>query len=58
MLPSTEGSSLRQLVDQGEISYEYKDALLSSWNPGNINAVVYIQDKNFKEVFQTGSTFK
>ncbi len=57
MLPSNEGTSIRQLIDQGEISYEFKDALLSSWNLQNINAVVYIQDKNAKEIFQTGSTF-
>lgn len=58
MLPSNEGTSIRQLVDEGEITLEYEDALLSSWNLENINAVVYIQDKNVKEVFQTGSTFK
>jgi len=57
MLPNNEGTSIRQLIDQGEISYEFKDALLSSWNLQNINAVVYIQDKNLKETFQTGSTF-
>jgi len=57
MLPSNEGTSVRQLVDLGEISYEFKDALLSSWNLQNINAVVFIQDKNLKEVYQSGSTF-
>ena len=57
MLPNIEGTSIRQLIDQGEISYEFKDALLSSWNLQNINAVVYIQDKNLKETYQTGSTF-
>ena len=57
MLPSNAGASIRQLVDQGEISYEFKDALLSSWDLQNINAVVYIQDKNLKEIYQTGSTF-
>jgi len=57
MLPSIDGTFIRKLIDQGEISYEFKDALLSSWNLQNINAVVYIQDKNLKETFQTGSTF-
>jgi len=57
MLPNIEGTSIRQLIDQGEISYDFKDALLSSWDLQNINAVVYIQDKNLKETYQTGSTF-
>ena len=55
MLPSTAGTSVRQLIDQGELSFEFNDALLSSWNLENINAVVFIQDKNSKEVFQSGS---
>ena len=55
MLPSTAGTSVRQLIDQGELSFQFNDALLSSWNLENINAVVFIQDKNSKEVFQSGS---
>ena len=54
MLPSTAGTSVRQLIDQGELSFQFNDALLSSWNLENINAVVFIQDKNSKEVFQSG----
>ena len=57
MEPSNNGTSIRQLIDQGEISYEFPDALLSTWNLNNINTVVYIQDKNLKEIYQTGSTF-
>jgi hypothetical protein len=55
MLPSTAGTSVRQLIDQGDLSFQFNDALLSSWNLENINAVVFIQDKNSKEVFQSGS---
>jgi hypothetical protein len=58
MEPSNEGIPLRQLIDNDEISYDFNDALLSSWNLSNINTVVYIQDKNLREIYQTGSTFE
>ena len=58
MLPTKEGGSLRQLIDQGELSFQFEDALLSSWDLENINTVVFIQDKTSKEIFQTGSTFQ
>ena len=57
MLPTREGGSLRQLIDQGELSFQFEDELLSSWDLEKINTVVFIQDKNSKEIFQTGSTF-
>jgi hypothetical protein len=57
MLPSKEGSSLRQLIDQGELTFQLDDALLAYWNLEKINTVVFVQDKNSKEIFQTGSTF-
>ena len=58
MLPSKEGGSVRQLIDQGELSFQFEDALLSSWNLDKINTVVFIQEKTSKEIFQTGSTFQ
>jgi hypothetical protein len=58
MLPTREGGSVRQLIDQDEISFQFNDALLSSWNLENLNTVVFIQDKNTKEIFQAGSTFE
>jgi len=58
MLPSMEGTPIRQLIDQGELTFSFEDALLSSWNLEKLNFVVYIQNKSTKEVFQTGSTFK
>jgi hypothetical protein len=58
MLPSKEGGSLRQLIDQGELSFQFEDALLSSWNLEKINTVIFIQDQTSKEIFQTGSTFQ
>lgn len=57
MEPSNNGISMRQLIDEGELSYEFKDALLSNWDLTNINTVIYIQDKSLKEIYQTGSTF-
>jgi hypothetical protein len=57
MLPSKDGTPIRQLIDQGELTFTFEDALLSSWNLEKLNFVVYIQNKTTKEIFQTGSTF-
>jgi hypothetical protein len=57
MLPSISGEPLRNLINNGELSYEFNDALLASWNLNKINAVIYIQNNTTKEVYQTGSTF-
>jgi hypothetical protein len=57
MLPSKDGTPIRQLIDQGEIIFTFEDALLSSWNLEKLNFVVYIQNKTTKEIYQTGSTF-
>lgn len=57
MLPSKDGLPIRQFIDQGELSFSFQDALISSWNLDNLNFVVFIQNKNTKEVYQTGSTF-
>jgi hypothetical protein len=58
MLPSKDGTPILQLIDQGEVTFLFEDALLSSWNLEKLNFVVYIQNKATKEVFQTGSTFE
>ncbi len=57
MLPSKDGTPVRQLIDQGELIFTFEDALLSSWNLEKLNFVVYIQNKTTKEIYQTGSTF-
>lgn len=57
MLPSKDGTPIRQLIDQGELTFTFEDALLSSWNLEKLNFVVYVQNKATKEIFQTGSTF-
>jgi hypothetical protein len=57
MLPTNDGEPIRNLINTGEISYEFEDALLSNWNLEHINTVVFIQNITTKEVFQAGSTF-
>jgi hypothetical protein len=57
MLPSADGIPIRQFIDQGELSFSFQDALLSSWNLEKLNFVVFIQNKSTKEVYQAGSTF-
>lgn len=58
MLPSVNGVSLRQLIDQGELSFEFEDAILSDWNPEKLITVVYIQNSTTKEIYQAGSSFQ
>ncbi len=58
MLPSVDGTSVRQLIDQAELSFEFQDALLSDWKLDKINTVVYIQNRTSKEIYQSGSTFE
>lgn len=58
MQPSINGISLRQLIDQGELSFDFENVLLSDWNTEKLNSVVYIQNTSTKEVYQVGSSFK
>jgi hypothetical protein len=58
MLPSINGVSLRQLIDQGDLSFEFEDVIISDWNIEKLSTVVYIQNSITKEVYQTGSTFQ
>jgi hypothetical protein len=58
MLPSNNGSPLRQLIDKGELLFEFEDVLISDWNPEKLNTVVYLQNSITKEVYQAGSSFK
>jgi hypothetical protein len=58
ILPSINGISLRQLIDQGELLFEFEDAILSDWNPEKLSTVVYIQNITTKEVYQAESGFQ
>ena len=55
--PTKNGISLRQLIEHGNLSFEFEDVLFSDWNLEKLNAVVFIQNTITKEVYQTGSTF-
>jgi hypothetical protein len=58
MLPTVNGISLRQLIDKGELLFEFEDVILSGWNQEKLNAVVFIQNADTKEVYQSGSALK
>lgn len=58
MLPSNNGISLRQLIDEGELLFEFEDVLISDWILEKLNTVVYIQNTITKEIYQAGPTFK
>ena len=56
LLPSNEGFVLSSL--DGSHTYQFDNSLDSLWNINKIEAVVFIQKADTKEVYQTGSTFK
>jgi hypothetical protein len=58
MLPTNSGEVLSNIIQQGELNFEFENAIGSDWNISRLNTVVYIQDVSTKEVFQTSSTFK
>ena len=58
MLPTNSGEVLSNIIQRGELNFELENAIGSDWNISRLNTVVYIQDVNTKEVYQTGSTFE
>jgi hypothetical protein len=58
MLPTNLGETLSNIMETGEINYQFEEAIFSNWNLGHLNVVAYIQDISTKEVFQAGSTFE
>jgi len=58
MLPTNSGEVLSNIIQQGELNFEFENAIGSDWNISHLNTVVYIQDVNTKEVYQAGSTFE
>jgi len=58
MLPSNQGESLSTINQVGTYNFLRQVTLNSGWVPDNINTVVFIQNKDTKEIYQAGSTFK
>lgn len=55
-LPTLNGESVANIVQNGEVSYEIDETLSTSWNLENVHTVVYVQNTVTKEVYQAGST--
>lgn len=57
MLPSNQGESLELLQQNIEMNFESQTTMSSGWNQAHLNTVVFIQNKQTKEVYQANSTF-
>lgn len=57
MLPSNLGESLASISQTGVYNFTRQIEINSGWNQGNLNTVVFIQNKDTKEIYQAGSTF-
>ena len=57
MLPTNLGETLSNIIQTGEINYQFEEAIFSNWNLSHLNVVAYIQNISTKEVYQAGSTF-
>ncbi len=57
MLPTNQGESLAAINQVGSYNFQRQLTLNSSWIQSNINTVVFIQNKDTKEIYQAGSTF-
>jgi hypothetical protein len=58
MLPTNLGETLSNIIQTGEIDYQFEEVIFSNWNLSHLNVVAYIQDISTKEVYQAGSTFE
>lgn len=57
MLPNNQGETLASINQLGTYTFQRQVAINSAWLQSNLNAVVFIQNKDTKEVYQAGSTF-
>ncbi|MDP2364057.1 MAG: hypothetical protein Q8M94_09840, partial [Ignavibacteria bacterium] len=55
LFPSNEGIPLSSLSSTN--SYRFENAIDTLWNTNNLEAIIFIQKTNTKEIYQTGSTF-
>ena len=58
-LPGTEGFNLDEIKSTGPsgLSLTYEEKIDELWNLDELETVVFIQNKQTKEVYQTGATF-
>lgn len=57
MLPSNAGQSLNGMSQTEEVVFQTQTSINPSWVVNNLHAIVFIQNINTKEVYQTCSTF-
>jgi hypothetical protein len=57
MLPSFSGIDMSTISHSGTVQLNEEGDLSSSWDLSKINAVIFIQDKSTKEIYQAGSTY-
>jgi hypothetical protein len=57
MLPDKDGESLSVLSTLNSKTFEKQFSLNPNWVQSNINTIVFIQNKDTKEVYQASSTF-
>lgn len=57
MLPTNQGESLSGLQNNQMLNFERQVEINSGWNSAHLNTVVFVQNQQTKEVYQTGSTF-
>ncbi|MBK7632038.1 MAG: Omp28-related outer membrane protein [Ignavibacteriales bacterium] len=57
MLPTNQGESLSAINQPGVYNFQRQLTLNSAWITSNIHTVVFIQNKDTREIYQAGSTF-
>jgi hypothetical protein len=57
LYPSNDGISLSAFSTGNTNSYQFENAIDTVWNTNNLEAVIFIQKTDTKEIYQTGSTF-
>ena len=55
LFPSNDGVPMSSLTSSN--SYQFENAIDTLWNTNNLEAVIFIQKTDTKEVYQAGSTF-
>lgn len=57
MLPTNQGESLEGIQNTQTLSFNRQLVMNPVWNSNHLNTVVFIQNRQTKEVYQAGSTF-